>query len=128
MPPYDSTWFSPAAPLARVTLRNPANNATRQSVPMLLDTGADVTLIPREAAGPMGLTATPAQSYELVGFDGSITLAPVVQLELVLGRRAFRGQFLLVDQPWGIIGRNILNALSLYLDGPRLIWEERQLP
>ena len=95
---------------------------------MLLDTGADVTLIPREAAGPMGLTATPAQSYELVGFDGSITLAPVVQLELVLGRRAFRGQFLLVDQPWGIIGRNILNALSLYLDGPRLIWEERQLP
>ena len=42
----------------------------------------------------------------------------------VFGRRIFRGQFLLIDQPIGILGRNILNEVSLLFDGPRLEWTE----
>jgi hypothetical protein len=30
----------------------------------------------------------------------------------------------LLDQPWGILGRNVLNAVSLLFDGPRLVWDE----
>jgi hypothetical protein len=44
---YDDTLFTPPAPVARVTLRDPASDAWVGEVPMLLDTGADVTLIPR---------------------------------------------------------------------------------
>jgi hypothetical protein len=47
MPAYDATQFDPPAPLAQVTLRNPDNGAIRPDVPMLLDSGADVTLIPQ---------------------------------------------------------------------------------
>ena len=35
-----------------------------------------------------------------------------------------RGQFLLIDQEWGILRRNILNAISLILDGPDQSWNE----
>ena len=46
MPPYDANLFDPPAPQASVTLRNPGTNLMSSDVPMLLDTGADVTLIP----------------------------------------------------------------------------------
>jgi len=40
--------------------------------------------------------------------------------------RVFQGQFLLVDQDCGILGRNILNLLPILYDGPRLTWELRE--
>lgn len=126
MPVYDATRFDPPAPVADVTLRNPDTGAIWPGVPMLIDSGADVTLIPQSAVTHLDLAADPARQYELIGFDGSISFAPVVRLELVYGRLTFRGRFLLIDQSCGILGRNILNALSLLLDGPNLTWEERQ--
>jgi len=36
----------------------------------------------------------------------------------------FTGKFLLIDQPMGILGRNILNSLALVLDGSGLSWAE----
>jgi predicted aspartyl protease len=129
MPAYDSTRFDPPAPLVLVTLRNPNTGSVCPDVPLLLDTGADVSLVPRAAVSRLGVTAAPDRRYELIAFDGTVSLAPVVQLELVFCRRTFRGQFLLIDQEWGILGRNVLNAVSLLLDGPRLTWDEhRPLP
>jgi predicted aspartyl protease len=124
MPEYDATWFEPPAPLARVTLRNPTTGVACPDVPLLLDTGADVTLVPEAVMGQLGVAAFPDKRYELIGFDGSVSYAPVAQLELVFCRRTFRGQFLLTDQEWGILGRNVLNAVPLALDGPRLTWDE----
>lgn len=46
MPRYDTAQFEPPAPLAQVTLRNPDTGTISSDVPMLLDTGADVSLIP----------------------------------------------------------------------------------
>ncbi len=91
---------------------------------MLLDTGADVTLIPRQAANFLNLSATTDSQYELMGFDGTISVASVVKLELVFCKRTFRGQFLVIDQPWGILGRNVLNAVPLIFDSPDLSWAE----
>ena len=118
MAAYESALFEPPAPVAYVTLRNSVSGATWTDAPMLLDTGADVTLIPRAALEKLGLTLIPDLSYELAGYDGRTNYADVVQLELVFCRRTFRGQFLLVDQPWGIIGRNVLNAVALLFHGP----------
>jgi hypothetical protein len=124
MPAYDTTRFEPPAPLARVILRNPDTSTAWSDVPMLLDSGADVTLIPQTAVEMLGVVAVPDRRYELVGFGGSTSFASVVRLELIFCRRTFRGQFLLIDQTWGILGRNVLNAVSLLLDGPRLVWDE----
>lgn len=120
---YDSAWFSPPAPLARVVLREPGGGAAMPDVPMLLDTGADVTLIPKSAVDELGLTPD-SESYELMAFDGSRSLAQVVRLDSGFLNKTFKGRFLLVDQEWGIIGRDVLNHLSLRFDGPRLQWGE----
>lgn len=47
MPNYDDLLFSPPAPVANVTLRDPASSALLSEIPMLLDYGADVTVIPQ---------------------------------------------------------------------------------
>ena len=68
MPLYDATQNDPPAPIAEVALRNPETGAELASIVMLLDTGADVTLIPREAAASIG--CQPTNAHLLSGFDG----------------------------------------------------------
>ena len=55
MPAYDTRLFHPPAPLARVTLRNPETGKTVSDVPMLVDSGADVTLLPQQSLTPLTL-------------------------------------------------------------------------
>lgn len=125
MPAYDVTQFDPPAPLAQIVLRNPDTRAVCSGVQMLLDSGADVTLIPQIALDALGIVANPDSRYELAGFDGSTSFVSAVRLELIFGHRTFRGQFLLIDQAWGILGRNILNTVPVLLDGPNLQWDEQ---
>lgn len=124
MPPYDSDEFDPPAPVAFVTLRNPDTRSGLDNVLMLIDSGADVTLIPKEVASQLGIVAATEAQYALEGFDGTQSVALAVRAELKFLRRTFRGQFLLTDKSIGVIGRNVLNSLRLVLDGPRLSWDE----
>jgi hypothetical protein len=112
--------------VALVTICCPASGATIPNVPMLLDTGADVSLVPREAIVGRIEIASIAVRYELQSFDGTRSIAPAVELELQFLGKSFRGQFLVVDGRHGILGRNTLNSLSLLLDGPSLIWTENR--
>jgi hypothetical protein len=125
MPVYDASWFAPPAPLARVTLRNPETGTIWSEVPMLLDSGADVTLVLQAAVSLLAVTVVPDRRYELMDFEGNLSLAPIIRLELLFLRRTFRGQFLLIEQEWGILGRNVLNAVRLLFDGPHLTWGEQ---
>lgn len=125
MPEYDASRFNPPAPLANVTLRN-QDNETTLDVPMLLDSGADVTLIPQSSITPLGLAVDPSEGYELMAFDGRTSTAQVVRLDLIFLRRVFRGRFLVINQECGVIGRDILNHISLLLDGPDLTWDEQR--
>lgn len=102
MPIYDFSLFDPPALLAKVILRNPESN------------------------NELGLNTLHDKSYEVMGFDGSISIASAVQLELLFLNKTFRGLFLLIDQEWGILGRDILNHLALLFDGPRLEWNKHQ--
>ena len=124
MSSYDATRYSPPAPLAQVTLRRLNDNATVTDVPLLLDTGADVTLLPVLTVERLGAQQLPDQRYELMGFDGNISTAPVVILDVIFLRRAFRGRYLLIEEERGVMGRDILNHLSLLFDGPRQQWLE----
>jgi len=94
---------------------------------MLLDTGADVTLLPEAAVRELAIVPETERHYELIGFDGITRSSAAIRAELIFLNYTFRGQFLIIDQEWGIIGRNVLNALSILFDGPRLVWEERPI-
>lgn len=125
MPKYDAIHFSPPAPVASVALTNRETQSNIANVPMLIDTGADISLVPLEAVRRIGLEVG-ATEYEIMTFDETITRAPVVSLELGFLGRTFRGQFLVIDQEIGILGRNILNVVSLLLDGKNRNWSEFQ--
>ena len=122
MPDYDSILFNPPAPFALVTLINPQNNFQISNVPMLLDTGADATLIPLTCAQPLDIKPE-NQIWEIEAFDGSTNQSAVVRLQMVFQGRSFRGEYLLIEQDYGIIGRNILNLLNINFDGRNLRWE-----
>ena len=126
MPKYDTENFDPPAPVASVSVRDPGTGASLSKVPMLIDTGADITLLPASLVEQLRMKQVPDIPYEIQGFDGEPKLAKMVELELFFLGRKFSGQFLLIDQPVGILGRNILNVLSITFDGPRGKWEENK--
>ena len=124
MPKYDSKNFDPPAPVAYVTLRHPATGATVSNVPMLMDTGADVTFLPREAIRQLDIAPIENKIYEVEGFTSGTALVEVVQAEISFLGKRFKGQFLATDQPMGILGRNILNSVQILLDGLNGYWDE----
>ncbi len=127
MPAYDDDGFTPAAPVARVVIRHPETGASVADVPMLIDSGADATLIPRAAVAAIGIVGT-GERYLLEAFDGTPSESEAVQAVLVFLDKSFRGRFLQADSEVGVIGRNVLNRVRLLLDGPALIWEELPPP
>jgi hypothetical protein len=126
MPSYDASYFTPPAPVARVTLRRLDQRTADEDVPMLLDTGADVSLVPRAAIDKLAIAVVPAATFQLLSFDGRASEAPAVDLEMIFCQRLFRGRFLILDHDWGVLGRNILNLLPILFDGPHLAWDLRK--
>jgi hypothetical protein len=47
-----------------------------------------------------------------------------LDLDMIFLARAFRGRYLLIEEDRGILGRDILNHVTLLLDGPRQQWSE----
>ena len=123
MPKYEGEEFDPPAPIARVTLYNPLNDTSVTDVPMPLDTGADITLLPKKFMERLGIFDN-SKSFELLGFDGSKGHFEAVYLHLILEGKKFKGHFVWFEQEWGVIGRDILNLISLIFDGPIQEWYE----
>jgi predicted aspartyl protease len=90
-------------------------------VPVLLDTGSDVSIVPRSVASSVG-ASTFQPDTRLEFFDGTDTSAEAAILTIELLRFRFQGDFVVGDRPYGILGRNILNSLTVTFDGPNLTW------
>ena len=126
MPAYDSNLFDPQAPVAVVSVRDPRRGSTVRNVPMLIDSGSDVSLVPRTSFDELNLEIDPNAGYELEGFDGRRTMSQVAQLDLIFVEKAFRGKYVIIDSNMGILGRDVLNHVAVLLDGPRLSWHEQK--
>ena len=72
MPDYDAENFEPPAPVAYVTLRNPATGVLLSNVPMLIDTGADATILPATAVEQLGVFPEEDSGFEIQAFHGEI--------------------------------------------------------
>jgi hypothetical protein len=106
-------------------LRRSGEDVSAGDVPLLIDTGADVTLLPRAAVARLGIEPQPGMQYELIGFDGTPRVAEAIELDMLFLNRAFRGRYLLTDDDHGILGRDVLASLRLIFDGPAQEWSER---
>ena len=128
MPTYDGQHFDPPAPSASVTLRNPQTGAFLPDVSLLIDTGADVTLLPRSAVEQLGLTPDATAQYELVGFDGQRSMAEAIDLDMTFLDTVIRGRYLLTKETIGILGRDVLNFFVVVMDGPAREWSAPEQP
>jgi len=93
---------------------------------MLIDTGADATLLPSNAVEQLGIKPEEDADLEVQVFDGGIKWLKLAKLELYFLDKKFSGEYLLIDRSMGILGRNILNNVRILLDGPHVKWEEHK--
>jgi predicted aspartyl protease len=117
---YNSEFFEPPAPFTKISVRNFNNKNRVSEVPMLLDTGADVSLIPTKFIESLNLSL--GQANKLIGFDGNETIFQSVDAQLIFEGKRFTGKYFLIDQEYGILGRDILNNFVLIFDGIELSW------
>lgn len=118
MPTYDGVGFDPPAPVAEALVAGPGGQV---AVTMLLDSGADVTLVPRYVAQAVGASLE-SLGVVLASYDGNQTSWDVAEVRLDFSGYRFRGAYVVADTDRGVIGRDILNRLVLVLDGPREEW------
>src|SRR5438477_348093 len=97
MPSYDASRYEPPAPVAVVGLRKSGGGDAVNNVSLLIDTGADITLLPRWAITRLGVTPDSRIQYELIGFDGTRRTTDAVDLDMLFLNKAFRGRYLLSE-------------------------------
>lgn len=120
---YDES-FVPPAPVAIVTLRKIETGERIKEIPMLLDTGSDITLLPYSSLKSLDIKPVQDESFKLQGFDGSQTSAEVFYLQVIFLGKRFTGKYCVIEDEIGIIGRDILNRVSILFDGLNLSWQE----
>ena len=111
MPAYDGNRFSPAAAVATVSVRNLDSGATLDEVDMLLDSGADISAVPKAVVNALALPFVD-RVYEVMAYDNSVRACQTVRAEVVFSRGHFKGQFMVLDQ-------DILSAGAQHNQSPR---------
>jgi predicted aspartyl protease len=124
MSQYDGDHFDPPAPVADGGVRAAASGGVSTQTVMLMDTGADCTLLPRSLASEIGLSVEQDRKYQLAGYDGTTREVSTTVAEVIFCRKVFRGRYALTDDRTGILGRDVLNHLRLLLDGPATSWSQ----
>ncbi len=84
MPGYDER-FSPPAPVAEAGLRNPDSGSILSNIPMLIDSGADVSVVPESVVKSLGIRHA-GKRYEVMSFDGTVAMYHAVRADLVFLR------------------------------------------
>lgn len=116
MTPYDNR-HQPPAPVLSVTVTSVVNRRRRRSLSALLDTGSDITAIPRLLVESLQLY--PIGQIELEGVDASVQSIPAYPVHLSIGDLSIpRLEVIETGLDFAVVGRDVLNRLYLLLNGP----------
>jgi predicted aspartyl protease len=113
----------PPAPFVHVSLRCPETGKAVDDLPAQIDTAADRTVIPANLVELLELL--PLDELPVAGFGGQVFVIPTYLVGLAL--RTFVAApvevFAHPEEPFILLGRDVLNRLRLLLDGPALAFE-----
>lgn len=104
---YDET-FTPPVPIAEIELRNIETGERIRNIPVLLDTGADISLLPLLAIERLQIEPS-AEKVNLIGFDQSRSLSDVFALQIIFLGKRVTGEYCATDSEIGILRRDVLN-------------------
>jgi hypothetical protein len=115
--------LQPPAPFVHVGLQNPVNGSEVRDVPAQLDTAADRTLLPEALVQQLALPQL--GTLTIGGVAGVQQTMPTYPLRLAIHNLPPQ-TIEVVGSPgeaWVLLGRDVLNAHRLLLDGPLLALE-----
>lgn len=120
---YDNIKHDPPAPVINITITIPDSSRCKK-IPGLIDTGADGTLIPMSIIDDLNLQ--PVSECDTFDYDGrytgkKITYAANISLEKI--NSDLIEVLPLEDNEEAIIGRDILNKLTILLKGKKGVCE-----
>ncbi len=115
-----NTQKDPPAPFVRVTLRHPRTGNELRDLPAQLDTGADCSLIPVKIAEGLGLDFS--GHWNIVGVGGTSEIMTLYSVSILIHNlpECVIEVPTHANEPWIILGRDVLNSIRLLLDGPNL--------
>lgn len=113
------TTHSPA-PEVSILVRSPGKAEPGAFIQGVIDTGAVITCLPIELAG---FLRTDVYNWRTVTFASGSQRVKSVSVHLRIGECDFvEHEVLLVERPYALIGRDIINQFELTLNGPDLTW------
>jgi hypothetical protein len=113
----------PPAPFIHVSLKCLETGKSLDNLPALVDTAADRTVIPGRLVALLALV--PLEEVLVAGLGGQIFSAPTYKVELTI-RMLLPQKVVLIahdEEPFILLGRDVLNRHRLLLDGPGLALE-----
>ena len=115
--------LSPPAPFVYLSVGNSENGLASSEMPALVDSGADRTVIPGKLVPELRLTALRTMFVGGLGNDPQklSTYSVVVQIR---GLQSIEVEVVAHDdEPFVLLGRDVLNQLRIVLDGPNQVLE-----
>ena len=113
----------PPAPFIHVSLNCLETGNSLDNLPALVDTAADRTVIPGGLVSRLALV--PLEEILVAGLGGQVFSVPTYKVELTI-RTLFPQKVVLIahdEEPFILLGRDVLNRHRLLLDGPGLALE-----
>jgi len=113
----------PPAPFAYASVSATAEGAPSLECPAQLDTAADLSVVPRRIVDQLQLDRL--GEFETLGFGGHVMTMPTFLVRIQL--RGLPSQVVEVlasrEEPYVLLGRDVLNRFRVTLDGPNLMLE-----
>ena len=115
--------YSPPAPFVHVTLGCLESGREIADLPAQIDVAADRTVITEKMVEHLQLV--PLDEVHVEGFGGQLFLVKTYCVELTIrsSQRKTVEVIAHAEEPFVLLGRDILNDFRIILDGPRLFLE-----
>ena len=108
--------FNPPAPVVDAEVSFGGGPPVRCE--MIVDSGADTTVVPLHVAVAAGLDPAAAPTVEAQGFDGEPIDTAAEEFSIAVFGTRHDVWALVTDLPYGLLGRDVLREYRVTLDGP----------